>query len=107
MRPRGRATVGQISLLVHVEAVESLGEAVDRSGDSDGPIRDGLDDLQVARDVLHVNVVWRQANDRHHLLIEPIRRDQCDYINSAATWRIIVEQRGILARRIQVRFSPR
>lgn len=83
MRSRGRATVGRVSLLVHVEAMRALRESVDHAGDGDRPIRHGLDDFQVTGDVPRVDIVRRQTNDRHHLLIESIRHNQ---YRLPATW---------------------
>ena len=55
----GCATVAQISLLVYVKTMKPLCKSMNRAGDDDGPIRDGLNDLQVTRDVLLLNVVRR------------------------------------------------
>lgn len=48
---RGCAAQAQISLLVHVETMWSLGESVDRAGDDNRSIRRGLNDLQDTRDI--------------------------------------------------------
>jgi len=78
VRSRGRATLGQISLLVHVETMLALCESADHAADGDGSVGDGLDDLQATRDVLH-GIVRHQTNDRHLLLIESIRCNQYGY----------------------------
>lgn len=57
MRSGGCATVAQISLLVYVKTMKPLGKSIDSARNGHGPIRDGLNDLQVTRDVFPLNVV--------------------------------------------------